>query len=177
MKPARPTAHLAARPAARLAALLIVVAAFLAVLSCAANQQPPSSFAGLEKAQVPSWSADDMQSFLHGSMSTEFVPESVLRAFIVTYPDLFPKSDLSNLGLIPDPSFGWPIGFSRGRPAHLAGLMSVGINGAAFHVGTVDSPSGQGSLRVLGRHRSLRRRSFLRDGPHRHLCAPKTPPT
>ena len=46
-------------------------------------------------------------------MSTEVVPETVLRAFIRTYPDLFPSQDLSHLGLIPDPEFGWPIGFSR----------------------------------------------------------------
>jgi len=30
-----------------------------------------------------------MNFFLHGSMSTEVVPEAVLRAFIKTYPDLF----------------------------------------------------------------------------------------
>ncbi|PYK42549.1 MAG: hypothetical protein DME46_10095 [Verrucomicrobia bacterium] len=59
------------------------------------------------------WSADDLNFFLHGSMGTEVVPEPVLRAFITTYPDLFPTSELSHLGLIPDNEFGWPIGFSR----------------------------------------------------------------
>jgi len=34
--------------------------------------------------QVPSWSKEDLNFFLHGSMSTEVVPESVLRAFIKT---------------------------------------------------------------------------------------------
>src|SRR5437868_8909850 len=38
-------------------------------------------------------SAEDLDFFLHGSMSTEVVPERVLRAFIKIYPDLFPASD------------------------------------------------------------------------------------
>src|SRR5947209_12626008 len=59
-------------------------------------------------AQVPTWSEKDLDFFLHGSMSTEVVPEKVLRAFIRIYPDLFPRADLSHLGLIPDPAFGWP---------------------------------------------------------------------
>ena len=33
-------------------------------------------------------------------MSTEVVPEAVLRAFIRIYPDLFPSPDLSHLGFI-----------------------------------------------------------------------------
>ena len=49
---------------------------------------------------MPTWSHADLDFFLHGSMSTEVVPETVLRAFIKTYPDLFPKDDLSNLGLM-----------------------------------------------------------------------------
>ena len=68
---------------------------------------------GIDTAQVPKWSANDLNFFLHGSMSTEVVPEPVLRAFIQIYPDLFPRPDLTYLGLIPDPDFGWPIGFSR----------------------------------------------------------------
>src|SRR5882757_9494101 len=75
------------------------------------------SFAGEKKdigfdtaAQVPQWSSDDLNFFLHGSMSTEVVPEPFLRAFIKIYPDLFPRRDLTHLGLIPDPAFGWPIG-------------------------------------------------------------------
>ncbi len=42
-------------------------------------------------AQVPTWSKDDLNFFLHGTMSTEVFPEAVLRAFIKTYPDLFPN--------------------------------------------------------------------------------------
>src|SRR3977135_3453679 len=64
-------------------------------------------------AQVPTWSQDDLNFFLHGSMGTEIFPEPVLRALIKTYPELFPTSDLTHLGLIPDHDFGWPIGFSR----------------------------------------------------------------
>jgi hypothetical protein len=67
----------------------------------------------IDLEQVPTWSAQDMDFFLHGSMSAEVVPEPVLRAFIKTYPDLFPASDLSHLGLFPDPAFGWPTGLSR----------------------------------------------------------------
>ena len=66
--------------------------------------------------QVPSWSKDDRNFFLHGSMSTEFVPESVLRSFMNTYPELFPND---NFGLdfdvmeTADVQGRWPIGFSR----------------------------------------------------------------
>jgi hypothetical protein len=35
-------------------------------------------------AQVPTWSRGDLDFFLHGSMSTEVIPEAVLRAFIKT---------------------------------------------------------------------------------------------
>ena len=76
-------------------------AAFLVTLvSC--STPPP---ARQETVQTPSWSRHDMAFFLHGSMSTEVVPETVLRAFIHAYPDLFPSRDLSHLGLIPDPDF------------------------------------------------------------------------
>src|SRR5882672_4649493 len=85
----------------------------------------------IAKQQVPSWSKNDLDFFLHGSMSTEVVPESVLRAFIKTYPDLFPTSDLTHLGMIPDKDFGWPIGFSRKNVQHLGGLPAVGINCAS----------------------------------------------
>jgi len=69
----------------------------------------------IETAQVPGWSRRDLEFFLHGSMSTEVVPETVLRAFIRAYPDLFSSADFTHLGLIPDPAFGWPVGFSRAR--------------------------------------------------------------
>src|SRR5207249_4087016 len=95
-----------------------------------------------EMAQVPTWSQQDMNFFLHGSMSTEVMPETVLRALIRTYPDLFPTQDLSHLGLLPDPAFGWPIGFSRTRVNHLGGLSSVGINCASCHVTDITSVQG-----------------------------------
>ena len=86
------------------------------VFVCIASAAPEQGFGQkyeIDLAQVPTWSADDLNFFLHGSMGTEVVPEPVLRAFITTYPDLFPTSELSHLGLIPDNEFGWPIGFSR----------------------------------------------------------------
>lgn len=92
--------------------------------------------------QAPSWSKDDLNFFLHGSMSTEVVPESVLRAFIKTYPDLFPSSDLTHLGLIPDKAFGWPIGFSRKNVQHLGSLSAVGINCASCHVAEITRTNG-----------------------------------
>jgi hypothetical protein len=85
-------------------------------------------------AQVPTWSQDDLDFFLHGSMSTEVIPEDVLRAFIKTYPDLFPTHDLTHVGLIPDEKFGWPIGLSRTKVKHLGDLPSLGINCASCHV-------------------------------------------
>src|SRR5438552_6092751 len=113
-------------------------------------RQPKSRQSQKDLAQVPGWSRQDLDFFLHGSMSTEFVPEQVLRAFIQTYPDLFQKQDLSNLGLLPDADFGWPIGFSRRQVPHLGGLSAVGINCAACHVGDVTSASSGRTVRVLG---------------------------
>ena len=102
------------------------------------------------RAQVPSWSKEDLNFFLHGSMSTEVVPETVLRAFIKTYPDSFPSWDLAHLGLIPDKEFGWPIGFSRKNVQHLGGLSSIGINCASCHVAQITSTSSQEPIRILG---------------------------
>jgi len=99
---------------------------------------------------VPTWSRLDLDFFLHGSMSTEMVPEAVLRAFISSYRDLFPSPDLSNFGLIPDPAFGWPVGLSRGPVPHLGGLPAVGANCAACHVGEITSSPGAPPVRVLG---------------------------
>jgi hypothetical protein len=111
----------------------------------------PSTSAKIDIEQVPSWSQDDLKFFLHGSMSTEVIPESVLRAFIKTYPDLFPTADLSHLGLIPDPEFGWPIGLSRKNEVkHLGGLPAVGINCASCHVAQITSASTSAPIRVLG---------------------------
>ena len=101
-------------------------------------------------AQVPAWSRGDLDFFLHGSMSTEVAPEAVLRAFIRIYPDLFPSKDLSHLGLIPDPEFGWPVGFSRSQVPHLGGLPAVGVNCASCHVADVVAAEGGAPVRVLG---------------------------
>src|SRR5262245_50268931 len=110
--------------------LLIAAAALFSTPS-------PAAEAPGKMAQVPAWSAADLEYFLHGSMSTEVVPEKVFRAFMKVYPDLFPSKDLSHLGLIPDEKFGWPLGFSRREVPHLAGLTSVGINCASCHVTNV----------------------------------------
>ncbi len=123
------------------AALLFLVGIGVAVATLGSDrqqQQQQHSDTSIAEAHVPAWSDDDLAFFLHGSMSAEFVPERVLRAFMTTYPQLFPTRDFSHLGLIADDSFGWPIGFTRGKPAHLAGMQSIGINCAACHVAEID---------------------------------------
>src|SRR4051812_27251072 len=130
----------------------LVVLVFLAARA-ASTKQSAAEFIeenAVAKAQVSSWSKDDMDFFLHGSMSTEVVPETVLRAFIKTYPDLFPKGDLSYLGLIPDPEFGWPIGFSRKNVPHLGGLSAVGVNCASCHVAQITAKDSDKPVRLLG---------------------------
>src|SRR5436305_10590419 len=130
--------------------LLCACIALLLLSSCnSPNEQrktksSPSESTRVAKEQVPTWSSQDMQFFLHGSMSTEVVPETVLRAFIRTYPDLFPSNNLSNFGFIPDAKFGWPIGFSRDKVPHLGGLSAVGVNCASCHVGEIP-PDGGGA--------------------------------
>src|SRR5205085_1286584 len=88
------------------AAVVFIVGVATSAVTCSGQAEPNPSPASPDKSnneQIPTWSADDLAFFLHGSMSTEVVPETVLRAFIITYPQLFPKPDLSFLGLIPDP--------------------------------------------------------------------------
>ena len=104
-----------------------------ALLSPAQNLRSESAKGSgrIDRTQVPTWSSDDLNFFLHGSMSTEFLPEKVLQVFINIYPELFPERDLSNFGLLPDPRVGLPVGFSRREVAHLGNLSSVGINCAA----------------------------------------------
>jgi hypothetical protein len=127
---------------------LIALLAVLFATDWAGAAEKKAAAPGL--AQVPSWSAEDLKFFLHGSMSTEVVPEAVLRAFIKTYPDLFPNTDLTHLGLIPDPDFGWPIGFSRGNVKHLGNLPSVGVNCASCHVARINSSRGGDPVWILG---------------------------
>jgi hypothetical protein len=109
------------------------------------------SFAAEQNSQVPDWSRDDLNFFLHGSMGTEIFPEPVLRVFIKTYPQLFPTTDLSHLGLIPDDEFGWPIGFSRKTAVkHLGNLPAVGINCASCHVSRITSTTSETPIQILG---------------------------
>ena len=134
----------------------VLVALFVLVLLAARVASTKESRAEIIKedsvagAQVPTWSREDMEFFLHGSMSTEVVPEAVLRAFIKTYPDLFPNPDLSHFGLIPDPDFGWPIGFSKKNVPHLGGLSAVGVNCASCHVARITSKESEKPVRILG---------------------------
>ena len=127
-----------------LAGVVIVASNGFAIESESAKNKSTSPV----MAQVPTWSQDDLNFFLHGSMSTEVFPEAVLRAFIKTYPELFPTADLSHLGLIPDSGFGWPIGFSRANVKHLGALPAVGINCASCHVALITS--GSALVRILG---------------------------
>src|SRR5438132_4956297 len=124
------------------------------VAACTTSGERPATAAtparDVLSAQVPKWSADDRAFFLHGSMSAEMVPERVLRAFIAVYPDLFPRADLSNFGLIADAAYGWPIGVSRREVAHLGGLPSLGINCASCHVVELTAATGGAPVRVLG---------------------------
>jgi hypothetical protein len=110
-----------------LSAFPALIVLFSGISAYAYSAFPPAKPESTAPAmvQVPTQSHGDLDFFLHGSMSTEVVPETVLRAFIKTYPDLFPKNDLSNLGLIPDPKFGWPVGLSRRKVSYLGGLSAV----------------------------------------------------
>src|SRR5438876_2421024 len=127
-------------------AVLVITSAITATHDSLAAQKKAVA---VDTARVPNWSPDDLSFFLHGSMSTEVVPEPVLRAFIKIYPDLFPRPDLAHLGLIPDSDFGWPIGFSRKQVKHLGNLPAVGLNCAACHVAEIHSPNAP-PVRVLG---------------------------
>ncbi|MEY2487689.1 MAG: hypothetical protein QOH39_3337 [Verrucomicrobiota bacterium] len=118
---------------------------------CAAEKDPARKKAAAPGLpQVPTWSEEDLKFFLHGSMSTEVIPEAVFRAFIKIYPDLFPTADLTHLGLVADPAFGWPIGFSRAKVKHLGGLSAVGINCASCHFVQINSPGSSEAIRILG---------------------------
>jgi RoxA-like, cytochrome c-like len=128
----------------------ILIALVAAVTAAADSSADQKKTAGIDTAQVPKWSPDDLKFFLHGSMSTEVVPEPVLRAFIQTYPDLFPTQDLSHLGLVADPDFGWPIGLSRKEVKHLGGMPSLGINCASCHFVQITSSESANPISVLG---------------------------
>ena len=138
-------------PQVRVAICAVVAAIFGGSLSISAAVDSASPVrTDIAKQQAPTWSKEDLNFFLHGSMSTEVVPESVLRAFIKTYPDLFPSWDLTHLGMIPDREFGWPIGFSRKNVQHLGNMSAIGINCASCHVAQIASTSSQDPIRILG---------------------------
>ena len=128
--------------------IFLLVVLFAATAPCASPVEQKNNN-GWDLSQVPKWSPKDLDFFLHGSMSTEVVPEPVLRAFIKTYPDLFPSEDLTHLGLIADTNFGWPIGLSRKQVKHLGNLPSLGINCAACHTAEIHTPNAA-PVRILG---------------------------
>jgi hypothetical protein len=132
------------------ARLLVIACVTVVAITLRTDAAVNDSSTRAECAQVPTWTGKDMQFFLHGSMSAEVIPESVLRAFIKTYPDLFATNDLTHLGLIPDPGFGWPIGISRADVKHLGGLPSLGINCASCHFAQITSKSVDQPIRILG---------------------------
>jgi hypothetical protein len=68
--------------------LSILIGAFVLALNCPAKEKP----APPGMAQVPTWSQDDLNFFLHGSMGTEVVPEVVLRAFHPRLSGFVPNS-------------------------------------------------------------------------------------
>jgi hypothetical protein len=129
----------------RASRLLLIVSA---VLTFALPETRADS--GIDLAQVPKWTQADLDFFLHGSMGTEVVPERVLWAFMATYPDLFPKKDLSNFGLLPDAATGLPVGVSRREVPHLGRMRSIGINCASCHIGEINLGAGTKPVRVLG---------------------------
>lgn len=140
-----------------------VVAAVIAGGSLQNSSAENAPNVAVAHQQAPSWSKDDLNFFLHGSMSTEVVPELVLRAFMKTYRDLFPSWDLTHLGMIPDKEFGWPIGFSRKNVQHLGGMSAIGINCASCHVAEITSGDGRTTsvLSGTGRSRSLQKIRIL----------------
>ena len=127
------------------------------------HASPPeaSTLHGIPSAQVPVWSAEDAEFYLHGSMSSEFIPERVLDAFISTYPDLFPGGDLSAFGVIYHDRSDLPVGFSRREIPHLGRQVSVGINCAACHVGKVDQLDERPPTLVLGKASQLNVYAFF----------------
>lgn len=103
----------------------------------------------VDPSQTPTWSDDDLAFFLHGSMSTEVLPERVFAAFHATYPDLFPGDGLSAFGLVV-PEGEPPIGVSRREVPRLGGLSSLGLNCASCHVVEIRPEGGGAPVRVLG---------------------------
>jgi hypothetical protein len=140
--------------------LIAIAAAGAAAGLKAADGAPEGSGPHLvDPRQIEAWShgssrgaaGDDLEFFLHGTMSAEFIPERFLRAFESTYPDLFPGGDLSAYGATAERPEDLPPGFSRRVVPHLGGLPSLGINCAACHAGVVQEAPDRPPIRVLGR--------------------------
>ena len=64
----------------------VLLLTLIAILAGAGLAAPTKKADSIWRAQVPGWSKDDLDFFLHGSMGTEVFPEPVLRAFIAAYP-------------------------------------------------------------------------------------------
>jgi mono/diheme cytochrome c family protein len=129
---------------------MTLVGCLLLAAARSAAADGPAVDTSTARNQVAAWSDDDMQFFLHGSMSTEVVPVNVLKAFQATYPELFPPPGLAAFGLLNGADSALPVGMSRRPVPHLGGLESVGINCAACHVADVAPRAGGVPVRVLG---------------------------
>lgn len=128
---------------------LVVLASAVAVIGAACAHLVTSGPA-LDTRQTPGWSAADARLFLFGSMGNEFVPERFLRAFIRTYPDLFPGGDLSAFGVLAEPGREWPVGFSRRTVAHFGNQPSIGMNCAACHMNEFREAPDRPGVRIIG---------------------------
>src|SRR2546427_478767 len=136
--------------------LTCLLAALLSDCSESSSITQPSARTApyaVDPAQTGAWSTakDDLRFFLHGTMSSEFVPERVLKAFAAAYPDLYPGGDFSAYGVIVDPADDLPIGFTRRNVQHLGGQPSIGINCAVCHVGELRDARDHSLIRVIGR--------------------------
>ncbi|HZT56229.1 MAG TPA: hypothetical protein VFA35_08395, partial [Burkholderiaceae bacterium] len=113
------------------------------------DKQDKAVWQGFAQAQAPTWSAADLEFFLHGSMGTEVVPECVFAAFRALYPDLLPGDGFAAFGFVAGARSGdLPVGVSRREVKHLGSVPSLGLNCAACH--TTELQSEGASLRLLG---------------------------
>ena len=103
----------------------------------------------IDSSQIPTWSPDDLEFFLHGSMGTEVIPVRVFGGFVGAFPDLFGGVDVAAFGLMGDEASDFPIGVSSAVVQHLGGVSAIGVNCASCHLGEVGLP-GQPPIRVVG---------------------------
>ncbi len=133
----------------RIARHVLVVAVVAASFSIAVSEDTAQQTYVLDPTQRPDGSSEDLDFLLHGSMSSEFVPDRVLRALVAANPDLFPGGDLSAFGVIEPGLDEAPIGLTTRTVDYLGGQHSWGINCMSCHSGTVEMPDGP-PLVVLG---------------------------